>query len=102
MLYHQDFVRHLALAEEIRTAEVRKRNLHLVHFLEVRRIIISRRNRPDLVVSSSHEYIRNLVHSPWKAILLCYVVVGNTKKLTTNQPTLTQPPVGFDSVRSIL
>ena len=101
MQYHQDFVRH-QLEEEIRRVEVRKRDLHLVHFLEVRRILISRRNRPDPVVSSSNDYIRNLVQSPWKAILLCYVVVGNPKKLATYQPTLTQPPVGFDSVRSIL
>ena len=101
MLYHQDFVRHQR-EEEIPRFDVRKRDLHLVHFLEVRRILIDCRNRPDPVVSSSNDYIKNLVHSPWKAILLSYVVVGNPKKFATGQPTLTQPPVGFDSVRSIL
>jgi len=53
-----------------------------------------------LIVSSSNNYIKNLVPSPWKAILLSCVVVGKTKKFTTSQPALTGPPAGFDSVRS--
>ena len=52
-----------------------------------------------LVVYRSNDYSTNLVFSPWKAILLSYVVVGNGKKFTTDQPTLMQPPAGFDSVR---
>jgi len=52
-----------------------------------------------LGVSRSNDYSDNLVSSPWKAILLTYVVVGNAKKFTTNQPMLTKPPMGFDSVQ---
>ena len=52
------------------------------------------------VISRSNDYSKNLVSSPWKATLLAYVVVGKAKKFTTSQPTLTQPPVGFDSVQS--
>ena len=102
MLYHQGIVRHLALEEEIWMGEVWKRDLHLVHLLEVRQMLVIRRNCPDPVVSRSNDYSTNLVYSPWKAILLAYVAVGNPKKFTTDQPTLTQAPVGFDSVRSIL
>jgi hypothetical protein len=54
------------------------------------------------VVCRSNDYSRNLTPSPWKAILLSYVVVGKCKKFTTDQPSLTQPPAGFDSVRSKL
>lgn len=52
------------------------------------------------VVYRSNDYSTNLVSSPWKAVLLSYVVVVKCKKFTTDQPTLTQPPVGFDSVQS--
>jgi len=52
------------------------------------------------ILSRSNDYSDNLVSSPWKAILLTYVVVGRAKKFTTNQPMLTQAPVGFDSVQS--
>jgi len=52
-----------------------------------------------LVVSRSNDYSENLVSSPWKAMLLANVVVGNAKRFTKNQPALTQPPAGFDSVR---
>jgi len=51
-----------------------------------------------LAVSRSNDYSKNLVPSPWKALILAYVVVGNPKTFTTDQPTLTQPPAGFDSV----
>lgn len=54
-----------------------------------------------LVVSRSNDYSKNLMYSPWKAVLLTYVVVGNAKKFTRDQPTLTQAPWGFDSVRSM-
>ena len=52
-----------------------------------------------LFVSRSNDYSENLVPSPWKAVLLANVVVGNAKRFTTNQPALTRPPAGFDSVR---
>jgi len=48
--------------------------------------------------SKSNDYSKNLASSPRKAALLAYVVVGKAKKFTTDQPTLTQPPAGFDSV----
>jgi len=54
-----------------------------------------------ILVSRSNDYSKNLLPSPWKAIILAYVVVGNAKKFTTSQPTLTRAPAGFDSVRSI-
>ena len=52
------------------------------------------------IICRSNDYSTNLVSSPWKAVLLSYVVVGKCKKFTADQPTLTQPPAGFDSVRS--
>lgn len=79
--------------------EVRKWDLHLVHFLKVRRVLA---DCPDLVlilVSRSNDYSSNLVYSPWKAMLLACVVVGNAKKFTRDKPTLTRAPAGFDSVR---
>jgi hypothetical protein len=54
------------------------------------------------VVCRSNDYSTNLTSSPWKAVLLSYVVVGKCQKFTTDQPSLTQPPAGFDSVRSRL
>ena len=51
------------------------------------------------LVCRSNDYSTNLAYSPWKALLLSYVVVGNGKKFTTDQPGLTQAPAGFDSVR---
>ena len=53
-----------------------------------------------LDLSRSNDYSDNLVSSPWKAILLTYVVVGKAKRFITNQPMLAQAPVGFDSVWS--
>jgi len=53
-----------------------------------------------LVACRSNDYSTNLMFSPWRAMLLSYVAVGNGKKLTTDQPSLTKPPAGFDSVRS--
>ena len=53
-----------------------------------------------ILVPRSNDYSKNLAPSPWKAVLLAYVVVGNAKNFTTSQPALTQAPAGFDSVRS--
>ena len=99
MLYHQGFVRYLAFEEEIRMGEVRKRDLHLGHFLEVRRPLVNRHGCPDPVVSRSNDYIKTLVDSPWKAMLLSHVVAGNGAKLMVNATELTEPPAGYDSVR---
>jgi len=52
------------------------------------------------IICRSNDYSTNLASSLWKAVLLSYVVVGKCKKFTTDQPTLTQPPAGFDSVWS--
>jgi len=60
----------------------------------------SSRSVLTLFISSSNNYIKNLAPSPWKAILLSYVVVGKTKKFTAPQWGITGPPAGFDSVRS--
>ena len=95
MRYHQGIVRHRVLEEE----KVRNRDLHLVHLLEVCRALVNRYSCPDPVVSRSNDYIRTLVDSPWKAILLSRVVAGNGVKYTTYEPTLAQPPAGYDSVR---
>ena len=99
MLYHQNLVRHSALKEENRVGEVRKWDLHLVHLLEVCRVLSNRHNGLDPFFCRSNDYSTNLAYSPWKALLLSYVVVGNGKKFMTDQPTLTQAPAGFDSVR---
>ena len=99
MLYHQGFVRYLAFEEEIRMGEVRKRDLHLGHFLEVRRLLVNRHGCPDPVVSRSNDYIKTLVDSPWKAMLLSHVVAVNGAKLMVNATELTEPPAGYESVR---
>ena len=52
-------------------------------------------------VSRANDYSENLVDSPWKAILLNLVVVGEAKVYKTDRPTLTEPPEGYDSVRSM-
>jgi len=100
MLYHQNLVRHNVFEEENRLGEVWKWDLHLVHLLEVCRVL-SPIVKTVLIldVCRSNDYSTNLVYSPWKALLLSYVVVGNGKKFTTDQPTLTRAPAGFDSVR---
>jgi hypothetical protein len=36
-----------------------------------------------------------------KAVLLVYVVVGKAKKIASSQAAVTQPPAGYDSVRSM-
>lgn len=49
--------------------------------------------------SKSNDYSRNVgINSELKALLLNRVVVGNGKKLTSNNSSLTAPPAGFDSV----
>ena len=55
---------------------------------------------PNIVVLSfrSNDYSRNESTSKWKALLLNKVVVGKGTKLSRDDPTLTQPPLGYDSV----
>ncbi|KAH9932380.1 ADP-ribosylation [Fomitopsis serialis] len=48
--------------------------------------------------SKSNDYVKVLGGSPHKAMLLNDVVLGKTKKLTTNNSGLTEPPQGYDSV----
>jgi len=48
--------------------------------------------------SKANDYVEELGGSPYKAILMSNVVMGKPIKLTTNQPDLTQPPSGYDSV----
>ena len=102
VLYHEVLVRHGALEEENGVGKVWERDLYLVHLLEVRPLLVNHHNCPDPIICRSNDYSTNLVSSPWKAVLLSYVVVGKCKKFTTDQPTLTQPPAGFDSVWSKL
>jgi len=52
------------------------------------------------VVCRGNDYSTNFVSSPWKAVLLSHIVVGKCKKFKIDRPTLTQPPAGFDSVRT--
>ncbi|KAH9932383.1 uncharacterized protein B0H18DRAFT_55450 [Fomitopsis serialis] len=49
--------------------------------------------------SKSHDYAQQLGGgSKYKAMLLTDVVMGKTIKLTTGDPSLTEPPHGYDSV----
>jgi len=49
--------------------------------------------------SKSNDYSKNLgTSSEWKALLLNKVVVGNGRKLTQDDTSLTEPPPGYDSV----
>lgn len=53
----------------------------------------------DVLAFRSNDYSRNVgINSELKALLLNKVVVGNGKKLTNNNSSLTAPPAGFDSV----
>ncbi|KAI0794920.1 hypothetical protein C8Q75DRAFT_748043 [Abortiporus biennis] len=50
--------------------------------------------------SKAHDYVAQSPTAPssYEAILLNDVVVGKTKKLTVSDPSLIEPPAGFDSV----
>lgn len=58
------------------------------------------RREPDVgnLSSRSNDYSANDCVSNWKALLLNKVVVGKGLKLVLDDPTLTGPPAGFDSV----
>ncbi|KAH9932390.1 ADP-ribosylation [Fomitopsis serialis] len=48
--------------------------------------------------SKANDYVQERGGSPYKAMLLSDVVMGKAIKLTVDSPSLTQPPVGYDSV----
>ncbi|KAI0799817.1 ADP-ribosylation [Irpex lacteus] len=48
--------------------------------------------------SKANDYVDEQGMSPYKCMLLNDVILGNAKKLYTDQPNLTQPPTGYDSV----
>ncbi|TFY50765.1 hypothetical protein EVJ58_g10898 [Rhodofomes roseus] len=48
--------------------------------------------------SKANDYIQQQGRSPYKAMLLNDVVMGKVIKMTTDNPTLTAPPAGYDSV----
>jgi len=48
--------------------------------------------------SKSNDYTSTDSTSPWKAMLLNKVVVGKGYKILHDNPTMTAPPAGFDSV----
>lgn len=101
MLYHQVFVRHILREEEDGVGEVWMWDLHLLHLFKVCLVFVS--ICPVALIfffSRSNDYSTNLAFSTWKALLLAYVVVGKAAKYTTDQPSLTKPPVGFHSVQS--
>ncbi|CCL98307.1 uncharacterized protein FIBRA_00301 [Fibroporia radiculosa] len=48
--------------------------------------------------SKANDYVQEIGGSPYRAMLLNDVVVGNGKKMFNDDLSLTQPPSGFDSV----
>ena len=54
----------------------------------------------DLPRPRSNDYSSNKTRSPLKSILLNKVIVGKGFKMLHDEPTLTSPPAGCDSVRT--
>ncbi|THH31281.1 hypothetical protein EUX98_g2930 [Antrodiella citrinella] len=48
--------------------------------------------------SKANDYVVSLSSAATRAILLNYVVMGKTIKMTSNQSDLKEPPTGYDSV----
>lgn len=48
--------------------------------------------------SKSHDYSTNLSHSPWTALFLNSVVIGNPYNTYEFIPGITHPPDGYDSI----
>ena len=71
-------------------------DLYLVCLFKVCRVFVDLLGRSNLLSPRSNDYSKNLVPSHWKALLLIYVAIGKAAKYTTDRPSLTQPPVGFD------
>ena len=84
--------------------EVRARDLHFVDFIKVRlravkRIVVERASDVEILSFRSHDYSRNVdITSEWNALLLNKVIVGNGRKLTRGDKSLTAAPAGYDSV----
>ena len=84
--------------------EVRARDLHFVDFIKVRlrtvkRVVVEHASDIKILTFRSHDYSRNVdITSEWNALLLNKVVVGNGKKLTRGDKSLTAAPTGYDSV----
>lgn len=51
--------------------------------------------------SKAYHYTAGNVRSPYAALLLNEVVMGNPARLTYNSDRLTEPPAGYDSVQGI-
>ena len=52
----------------------------------------------EIPVFRSNDYTSTDSTSPWKAMLLNKVVVGKGYKILHDNPTMTAPPAGYDSV----
>jgi len=48
--------------------------------------------------SKANDYVEEWGGSPYRAMLLSEVAIGNEALTTTNHKTLTEPPYGYDSV----
>ena len=53
-------------------------------------------------VFRSHDYVKNEIQSPWKAMLLNNVLAGVEYTTMLNSPYLKGPPQGYDSVCILL
>ena len=73
--------------------------LHQSSSLLDRMDVIEYASDAEIFTCRSNDYSKNAgINSDWKALLLNKVVVGNGKKLTQNDTSLTGPPQGHDSV----
>ena len=102
MLHYSDVVRSQVFQGGDRLGEVRAWDLHFFDFIEVRlrsTKVVERASDIGILAFRSNDYSKNLgISSEWKALLLNKVVVGNGKKLTQDDTSLTEPPPGYDSV----
>ena len=104
VLHYQDLVQSQVLQGGYRLGEVWDRDLHFVDLIKVRLRFIEwtvaeRVSNVAIPPYRSNDYSKNGRNtSKWKALLLNKVVVGRGMKLTQDNPTLTQPPPGYDSV----
>ena len=103
LLHYRDVVQPQVLQSGDRLGEVRARDLHFFYFIKVRLYLtgwlVEHVSDADFFTFRSNDYSRNIgVNSKWKALLLNKVVVGNGKKLTQDNTSLTKPPPGYDSV----
>ena len=85
--------------------KVRAWHLHYFHFFKVCLYpiewVVDHASDIEGLTFRSNDYSKNLgVNSEWKALLLNKVAVGNGKKLSQDDTSLTEPPPGYDSVSS--